>query len=370
MKKILVVASLLCLFACQHKQENKVESVDANTLVIDSLTNLPEQKIKEIRYIPLETNDDILIGGISTVRYVNGYFYFISSQKILVFDKRGKFAYCIDKVGQGPGEYTSAWGVDVNLQGDVYVADTSVGKVIKYSSKGTQFEEYMIGERMLDFAALNDSVFYLANILKGGESDIDIALARYSTISKELKVLSTYDDIFDDGIQRFGSSFFRSNGSLYYYKLFSSELCEVTENGIKSYLKFPSTRWATKDIIKKWQKNMQAAYKEDKDVLRGISAFCETGEYLYIDLSSFPSVAILKNKKTGELTKPNFFSGKIRSYQQVNGATDNYLVFLTSSESENIEYILEHDTDMLPEDREALSHLSDDDNPVLMLLKF
>ena len=49
MKKILVVASLLCLFACQHKQENKVESVDANTLAIDSLTNLPEQKIKEIR---------------------------------------------------------------------------------------------------------------------------------------------------------------------------------------------------------------------------------------------------------------------------------------------------------------------------------
>lgn len=39
MKKILVVASLLCLFACQHKQENKVESVDANTLAIDSLTN-------------------------------------------------------------------------------------------------------------------------------------------------------------------------------------------------------------------------------------------------------------------------------------------------------------------------------------------
>ena len=115
---------------------------------------------------------------------------------------------------------------------------------------------------------------------------------------------------------------------------------------------------------------MQAAYKEDKDVLRGINAFCETDEYLYIDLSSFPSVAILKNKKTGELTKPNFFSGKIRSYQQVNGATDNCLVFLTSSESENIEYILEHDTDMLPEDREALSHLSDEDNPVLMLLKF
>ena len=214
MKKILVVASLLCLFACQHKQENKVESVDANTLAIDSLTNLPEQKIKEIRYIPLETNDDILIGGVSTVRYVNGYFYFISSQKILVFDKQGKFAYCIDKVGQGPGEYTSAWGVDVNPQGDVYVADTSVGKVIK------------------------------------------------------------------------------------------------------------------------------------------------------------SSVAILKNKKTGELTKPNFFSGKIRSYQQVNGATDNCLLFLTSSESENIEYILEHDTDMLPEEREALSQLSEDDNPVLMLLKF
>ncbi|WP_044266246.1 hypothetical protein [Bacteroides timonensis] len=199
---------------------------------------------------------------------------------------------------------------------------------------------------------------------------MDIALARYSPVSKELKVLSTYDGFFDDGIQRFGSLFFRSGSSLYFYKLFSTELCEVTENGIKSYLDFPSTRWATKDMMKKWRKNIQAVYTEDKEVLRGISAFYETDEYTYIDINSFPSIALLKNKQTGELTKPDFISGKIRSYRAVNGATNDCLIFLTSSESENIEYILEHDTDMLPEEREALSHLSDDDNPVLMFLKF
>lgn len=61
MKKILIIASLFCLLACQHKQENKIEKINCRTIAVDSLTDLPEQKIKQIRYIPLETNDDICL---------------------------------------------------------------------------------------------------------------------------------------------------------------------------------------------------------------------------------------------------------------------------------------------------------------------
>lgn len=62
-------------------------------------------------------------------------------------------------------------------------------------SQGSRYEEYMTGEQFLNFAALNDSVFYLANVFKDGQ--MDIALAKYSPVSKELVALSTYDGLFE-----------------------------------------------------------------------------------------------------------------------------------------------------------------------------
>ena len=75
MKKILIIASLFCLLACQHKQENKIEKINCRTIAVDSLSDLPEQKIKQIRYIPLETNDNILFGDSYTAHYVNNQLY-------------------------------------------------------------------------------------------------------------------------------------------------------------------------------------------------------------------------------------------------------------------------------------------------------
>lgn len=138
------------MLACQHKQENKIEKINCRTIAVDSLTDLPEQKIKQIRYIPLETNDDILFGDSYTAHYVNNQLYISTSQKVLVFDKKGKFVYGIDKVGQGPGEYTSIWDIDITQQGDVYIADGTSGKIIKYMSQGSRYEEYMTGEQFLN----------------------------------------------------------------------------------------------------------------------------------------------------------------------------------------------------------------------------
>lgn len=372
MKKILIIASLFCLLACQHKQENKIEKINCRTIAVDSLSDLPEQKIKQIRYIPLETNDNILFGDSYTAHYVNNQLYISTSQKVLVFDKKGKFVYGIDKVGQGPGEYTSIWDIDITQQGDVYIADGTSGKIIKYMSQGSRYEEYMTGEQFLNFVALNDSVFYLANVFKDGQ--MDIALAKYSPVSKELVALSTYDGLFENGsIYRYGTSFYRAGNSLYYYKLFSSELSEVTERGLDCSLNFPSDNWVTKDVLRRWSKDRKASYSEGRELLRGINAYCETAEYVYISIYRMPlSIELLVNKVTGELMKPIFFSGQIRSYRSSSGdaATDSCFIAFTSPETENISHILEHDSNILPEDREALSNLLEDDNPILLLLKF
>ena len=263
MKKILIIASLFCLLACQHKQENKIEKINCHTIAVDSLTDLPEQKIKQIRYIPLETNDDILFGDSYTAHYVNNQLYISTSQKVLVFDKKGKFVYGIDKVGQGPGEYTSIWDIDITQQGDVYIADGTSGKIIKYMSQGSRYEEYMTGEQFLNFAALNDSVFYLANVFKDGQ--MDIALAKYSPVSKgNLLLCQLMMDYLKMVVYTVMAHPFFIGLVIHYTTISCSLLSyrEVTERGLDCSLNFPSDNWVTKDVLRRWSKDRKASYSE------------------------------------------------------------------------------------------------------------
>lgn len=364
------VACLFALFACRQKQEYKVECPDCRTIAIDSLGNLPKDSLKEIRYVPLETRDDILISHIGKTIYAQECYHIFDfvSKKIMVFDKQGRFVYSIDKVGHGPGEYISIFDMDVNRQGDVYVLDSSTSKVIKYSSQGTQFEEYKIGKRCMEFAALNDSIFYLANLIDNGK--MDIALARYSTVSKNTEVLSAYDVFFEGNLFRFGTSFHRTGESVYFNKMFSPEISRITESGADSYINLPSTRWVSEAVIEKWKKEKKTSDAEDRELLRGVSAFYETDDYSYINLQSMPPLELLVDKTTGEVSTPVYFTGKVRSFNGIRGVAGPYLISSTPSAQENIRYILEHDPDMHPEERTALSKLAEEDNPVLLLLKF
>lgn len=365
--------ALACLFvlcACRHQPEHTVACPHCMTIAIDSLNNLPKDSLKEIRYVPLETRDDILISHIGKTIYAQGCYHIFDfvSKKIQVFNKQGRFVYSIDKIGQGPGEYTSILDMDVSSQGDVYVVDSSKSKIIKYSSQGTQFEEYNIGKRCMEFAALNDSIFYLANLIDDGK--MEVALARYSTVSKNTEVLSAYDVFFEGNIFRFGTSFHRTGESVYFNKMFSPEISRISETGADSYINLPSSRWVSGSVIEKWKKDKKTSDSEDRELLRGVSAFYETADYSYINLQSMPPLELLVDKTTGEVSTPVYFTGKVRSFNGIRGVAGPYLISSTPSAQENIHYILEHDPDMLPEERTALSKLAEEDNPVLLLLKF
>ena len=71
-----------------------------------------------IELIPLETNDDVLIGRVwQIIEHQDKYyiFDFHNAQRcVLVFDESGKFSHKIGKIGQGPGEYSNIEYVYIN----------------------------------------------------------------------------------------------------------------------------------------------------------------------------------------------------------------------------------------------------------------
>ena len=94
--------------------------VDGQT-VIPVKENLQNEKTinlseiaSDIRFVPLETTDDCLLGGDCYIQYAGGQI-FVSSDLLYRFDgKTGKFLNKIGSKGQGPGEYTNSLRYTVN----------------------------------------------------------------------------------------------------------------------------------------------------------------------------------------------------------------------------------------------------------------
>jgi len=104
---LLLYLSLIALTSCSAKKSDKdLRNIDiAGALGKGRIIPLSEIA-KDIRYIPLETNDSSLVGKIYSLVYENGLIYVVqSSGTISIFDENGKFVRKIDRQGNGPQEY-------------------------------------------------------------------------------------------------------------------------------------------------------------------------------------------------------------------------------------------------------------------------
>ncbi len=101
--------------------------------------------ISDYELIPLETSKDALIGQIQTIIFKGGMFYIkcFNDDRILIFDKNGKYFKTIDFKGKGPGEYLQIVDFAVN-NSSIEIFDQR--KIIKYSVSGEFIDESKVCE--------------------------------------------------------------------------------------------------------------------------------------------------------------------------------------------------------------------------------
>ncbi|MDR2232170.1 MAG: DUF4934 domain-containing protein [Tannerella sp.] len=109
---IIALFGIVLLISCNN-QGNK--TVDRSVINIEQglqgLTRLKTSDFgKNIRFIPLETPDNGLIGRTPIINVLNNYIVVESQRTCLLFDKKeGSFIAEIGHFGQGPQEYTDAF---------------------------------------------------------------------------------------------------------------------------------------------------------------------------------------------------------------------------------------------------------------------
>ena len=139
MKRNILIFSIIILFllSCGNKENRKYsDGIDIEY----GLQNLSRLKVsdfgKTIRYIPLETTKDGLVGSNPIVKVLKNYIVTESQSSCLLFDKKdGRFIAEIGRIGQGPNEYSDIFSWTDEKEEFLYFKRRP-DQLIKYDMKG------------------------------------------------------------------------------------------------------------------------------------------------------------------------------------------------------------------------------------------
>lgn len=132
----MLLALPMLLFACNDTQQPEILThIDLTETIAGDAQKIPlNEWAKNIRFVPLETNDDILIKYISMVFQRGDQFLVSHGDRVSLFDYEGKYLYDIGSKGQGPTNFISV--NNVTLHNDLIYIHETENRIKAYDWKG------------------------------------------------------------------------------------------------------------------------------------------------------------------------------------------------------------------------------------------
>ncbi|SRR5690554_803722 len=165
------IVTTLLLYSCNDANNQMLpKEID---LIIDVDPSKAIENIKmselysDINYIPLETNDNSLIGNISDIIKYKDRFYILDNditQSVFCFTETGNFLFKINRIGTGPGEYVKLAGFSVDIDNEqLLLYDNSIKQILCFSLDGDYIESHKIGFHAFRFSYISDGYFAFYN---------------------------------------------------------------------------------------------------------------------------------------------------------------------------------------------------------------
>ena len=158
---------LILVLSCQKKNKSNINRDDIETI---SFYEVYSEKlpfsffVDTMELIPLETNDENMIGEITRLIFYDDKYYVratngMQNGQLFVFDKTGNYLRKIGEKGGGPGEYLEFKDFTITHDGKIVLADYQ--RLLIYDSKG----EFLYSTKV-------DRSFFANEILPIGENEI------------------------------------------------------------------------------------------------------------------------------------------------------------------------------------------------------
>lgn len=167
--KIYLLISFLVIVSCKHTNTLKIDIEKTEKVVelpyfIDLEKNLNKIKPitlssigKELEYIPLETNANSLLRNIYQIVFSDSYIFISDFNKLLQFDRNGKFVRQVGANGRGPGEYINVSGFCIDEKKEtVYIIAWGIHTVLEFGFNGKFIRSFNKSFESLQFL-VNDT---------------------------------------------------------------------------------------------------------------------------------------------------------------------------------------------------------------------
>ena len=331
--------------------------------------------VSEIKIIPLETNDNCLIGQplMERVKYHQGLIYISFMRKLLVFDLAGKFIREIGSMGEGPGEYIEVRDFLFTDEGTIELLDflkiesyTLDGKHIGSKKFNFMGPDYYCNPR--NFCLSFSSGYYLWGGIVQDEKLRKQSNLMYRVNHKMDIVEGYFSQEYGDGGGQDRFKYYQDK-ILFTPSGFDYNIYQIdSDDDVKIRYSFDFGKYGFDS-----NKNIDRQYISYENFIHDIYNYHETDRFLYFGFSHQKFYhSLLFSKITGQsytLTQMQSFKRKEFCLFPIVTMYDDYLIamidvyaikeYLNGISRENIEKW----------GLEELENLDNEDNPVLIFYK-
>jgi len=403
--KVFINGSLAVLFlsililACSSKTKESATKSDeisknqTNDVKIPILLDLnkafPEkevnfQDIAEVEYVPLETRDNVLIGQNNVILITNNFIICCNRGKdeFLFFDKKGHFVKSFCHKGGSGEEYQNVNGLAYDEKSDeLFVNDSYFKKkVLVYSSNGQFKRKFQTRDRLSKFRIFDDkNLIARKHYLEEEDLENPKKSKDYLLLSRQDGSISSTIDL--NNINKIPTSIDR--GDFGYYPIKPNDIVRFKNGFILADISSDTIYKMGLDLkLMPFIIRQPAIQKVNQTTLLN-QVLCMTDKYAILAKSNYsfgPGTPTIKNiyEIVVDLKKNDVFNAKFINKDFP--TNENFLFFFTDIKTpENTAARLLEASDLLEAlDEEKLSGplkkialtLKEDDNPVVILLKF
>ena len=124
---------LATLCSCSDNTSSGKLIIDIKSMIGKGAIYNASQFIKEIKYIPLETGSDSMVGEIENIVIANNQIYVLHNNRISIFDITGRYLNSLNRMGRGPQEYTRILDYAVDTKGSIFIL-VEMNAIIEYNN--------------------------------------------------------------------------------------------------------------------------------------------------------------------------------------------------------------------------------------------
>jgi len=368
MKKYCILL-IIILCACNPTQKQPTEIIidinEIKTIPFDSL------KIKNLEYIPLETNADVLISTINKMLVLDNRIYvadYYVAKTLFVFDFQGKLILKIDKLGKGPGEYINFIDFNVTESGDIYLWDVAQQKLIKYSKDGKFVSEITISAQLINFMLFPNNRLYANQTFENGRFSNDLAYYDWNA-GKFNQILPIIISEQLDLVQHTLQYFFHSPHACYFIQRFSKIAYKLDEYDAVPYIEFENMPLPPKSIIERWKKDSKEMFMDQK-YIKNLSSIYESEDYITFVMYFMLPHQLIYQKKTNKCFRISDLYERLGSYTIAACNGNMYFSIIETDLMKALNTIQKNANDLQLSNSKQLRELEEESNPVIALFQF